>query len=59
MVNDHREFTQDRDIVLGDTSFALFAGSMLQKVSKLIKEEKFDQAETEIKRYKSMVSEVF
>jgi len=32
---------------------------MLQKVSKLIKEEKFEQAETEIKRYGSMIDEVF
>lgn len=32
---------------------------MLQKVSRLIKEEKFTQASTEIKRYRSLVDEVF
>ena len=48
--------TLDPTVVFGSTSYPLFASSMLQKVSKLIKEEKFEQADIEIKRYKGMVS---
>ena len=55
IVNDHRIPTQDESVVFGDTNYALFATSMLQKISRLIKEEKFTQAATEIKRYRSLV----
>jgi hypothetical protein len=51
--------TLDQAAVLNDTNYALFSASMLQKISKLIKEEKFDLADIEIKRYRSLVDEIF
>lgn len=46
VVNDHRELTLNAADVFNDTNFALFSSSALQKTSKLIKEEKFEEAET-------------
>jgi len=54
-MNDHRELTLDQTAVLGSTDFPLFSVSMLQKISKLIKEEKFTDAQSEIQRYRSLV----
>jgi len=46
VVNDHRELTLNANDVFNDTDFALFSTSSLQKISKLIKDEKFSEAET-------------
>ena len=46
VMNDHRELTLDQTAVLGSTDFPLFSVSMLQKISKLIKEEKFTDAQS-------------
>lgn len=59
VVNDHRELTDNRADLLNDTNFALFAASTLQKASKFIKEGKLGEAEAEIKRFRSLVDEVF
>jgi hypothetical protein len=40
-------------------NFGLFAASVLQKVSKFIREAKYVEAEEEIKKYISLVQEVF
>ena len=55
VVNDHRELTLNAADVFNDTNFALFSSSSLQKISRLIKEGKFEEAEREIKRFKSLV----
>ena len=44
VVNDHRELTLDAAAVFGDTNYTLFSIAMLQKISKLIKEDNFSQA---------------
>jgi len=40
-------------------NFGLYAASALQKISKKIKEEHFDEAKDEVRRYNSLVKEVF
>lgn len=40
-------------------NFGLFAASVIQKVSKFIREAKYVEAEEEIKKYRSLVQEVF
>ena len=59
VVNDHRELTLDHAAVFNDTNYSLFSVSMLQKTSRLIKDAEFTRAEAEIKRYRSLVEEVF
>jgi len=46
VVNDHRELTLNANDVFNDTDFALFSTSSLQKIIKVIKDEKFSEAET-------------
>jgi hypothetical protein len=45
VVNDHRELTLNANDVFNNTDFPLFSTSSLQKISKLIKDEKFSEAE--------------
>lgn len=59
IVNDHRELTLDKNEMLSATDFGLFSASTLQRVSRMIKDENFGQAEAEIRRFRSMVDEVF
>jgi hypothetical protein len=41
---DWREMTEDESVLFEDANFGLFAASILQKVSKSIKDENFDEA---------------
>ena len=59
VVNDHRELTLNANDVFNNTDFPLFSTSSLQKISKLIKDEKFSEAEAQIRRFNSLLKEVF
>lgn len=46
--------TEDESALFEDANFGLFAASILQKVSKSIKDELFDEAEKLIQKYRKL-----
>jgi|JI6StandDraft_1071083.scaffolds.fasta_scaffold01508_23 hypothetical protein len=51
---DWREMTEDESALFEDANFGLFAASILQKVSKSIKDEHFEEAEKLIEKYRKL-----
>jgi hypothetical protein len=59
VITDYRDLSENKEDVLKEMNFGLFAASTLQRISTLIKNGNFEEAAQQIKNYDKMVEEVF
>ena len=59
VITDYRILSENKEDLFKEMNFGLFAASTLQKLSALIRDERFDEAAQEVKTYERIVAEVF